>query len=57
MIWVYFTIVGDLFKGNEMFQSFLDPTMTYSCPIWKSESESLGMNYITTPIIRRGCAV
>ncbi|KAJ3201263.1 hypothetical protein HDU67_001446, partial [Dinochytrium kinnereticum] len=22
--------------GNEMFASFLDPTMTYSCPIWKT---------------------
>ncbi|KAI9020424.1 Mycolic acid cyclopropane synthetase-domain-containing protein [Hyaloraphidium curvatum] len=33
--------------GNDMFQSFLDPTMTYSCPIWKTvdpadrEEESL----------------
>lgn len=33
--------------GNDMFESFLDPTMTYSCPIWKTvdpnapEEESL----------------
>jgi cyclopropane-fatty-acyl-phospholipid synthase len=27
--------------GNDMFEAFLDPTMTYSCPIWGSESESL----------------
>ncbi|TPX75107.1 hypothetical protein CcCBS67573_g03626 [Chytriomyces confervae] len=29
--------------GNEMFESFLDPTMTYSCPIWElgNEHESL----------------
>ncbi|RKO88110.1 Mycolic acid cyclopropane synthetase-domain-containing protein [Blyttiomyces helicus] len=25
--------------GNEMFASFLDPTMTYSCPIWALEGE------------------
>ncbi|KAJ3116432.1 hypothetical protein HDU96_009689 [Phlyctochytrium bullatum] len=24
--------------GNEMFASFLDPTMTYSCPIWRTVS-------------------
>ena len=27
--------------GNDMFASFLDPTMTYSCPIWKNESDTL----------------
>ncbi|KAJ3356976.1 hypothetical protein HDU83_009146 [Entophlyctis luteolus] len=29
--------------GNEMFESFLDPSMMYSCPIWKlgEENESL----------------
>ncbi|KAJ3093851.1 hypothetical protein HK100_006386 [Physocladia obscura] len=29
--------------GNEMFESFLDPTMMYSCPIWEigNEGESL----------------
>jgi len=27
--------------GNEMFKLFLDPTMTYSCAIYKSESETL----------------
>jgi cyclopropane-fatty-acyl-phospholipid synthase len=25
--------------GNEMFESFLDPTMTYSCPIWSDEDQ------------------
>jgi cyclopropane-fatty-acyl-phospholipid synthase len=28
--------------GNDMFASFLDPTMTYSCPIWKLDSERNG---------------
>lgn len=27
--------------GNEMFKAFLDETMTYSCPIWEREDESL----------------
>ncbi|KAI8924800.1 Mycolic acid cyclopropane synthetase-domain-containing protein [Entophlyctis helioformis] len=27
--------------GNDMFASFLDPTMTYSCPIWESEKDTL----------------
>eukprot|EP00842_Homolaphlyctis_polyrhiza_P003977 jgi/Hompol1/4580/HPOL_003729-RA len=27
--------------GNDMFASFLDPTMTYSCPIWESENDTL----------------
>ncbi|TPX30587.1 hypothetical protein SmJEL517_g05870 [Synchytrium microbalum] len=27
--------------GNELFASFLDPTMTYSCPIWAKEDETL----------------
>ncbi|KAJ3026466.1 UNVERIFIED_CONTAM: hypothetical protein HDU68_005598 [Siphonaria sp. JEL0065] len=26
--------------GNEMFESFLDPTMTYSCPIWEIGNEN-----------------
>jgi cyclopropane-fatty-acyl-phospholipid synthase len=25
--------------GNDMFASFLDPTMTYSCPIWADEND------------------
>ncbi|KAJ3283445.1 hypothetical protein HDU76_008467 [Blyttiomyces sp. JEL0837] len=25
--------------GNEMFAAFLDPTMTYSCPIWADEND------------------
>ncbi|KAI8916053.1 Mycolic acid cyclopropane synthetase-domain-containing protein, partial [Gorgonomyces haynaldii] len=27
--------------GNDMFSAFLDPTMMYSCPIWKSEEDTL----------------
>ena len=27
--------------GNDMFESFLDPTMMYSCPIWTHKDESL----------------
>ena len=25
--------------GNEMFEAFLDATMTYSCPIWSGEEK------------------
>ncbi|KAJ2998270.1 hypothetical protein HDV02_004690 [Globomyces sp. JEL0801] len=40
------TIYNSLFNiqahydlGNELFTAFLDPTMTYSCPIWKDEQD------------------
>ncbi|KAJ3083169.1 hypothetical protein HK102_001219 [Quaeritorhiza haematococci] len=29
--------------GNEMFAGFLDPTMTYSCPIWEVEGNNAGV--------------
>jgi cyclopropane-fatty-acyl-phospholipid synthase len=34
-----FNIQAHYDLGNEMFASFLDPTMMYSCPIWEDEND------------------
>ncbi|KAJ3273867.1 hypothetical protein HDV01_003845 [Terramyces sp. JEL0728] len=34
-----FNIQAHYDLGNELFAAFLDPTMTYSCPIWKDEND------------------
>jgi cyclopropane-fatty-acyl-phospholipid synthase len=43
--------------GNAMFEAFLDESLTYSCPIWQNDSQSLyeaQMNKIHT-ILDRAC--
>ncbi|KAJ3321677.1 hypothetical protein HDV06_003970 [Boothiomyces sp. JEL0866] len=35
-----FNIQAHYDLGNELFAAFLDPTMTYSCPIWKDENDN-----------------